>query len=73
MAEWYIKKALLTNQQGFLYVQLRRVGDSNPRTLSQVNSFQDCRNRPLCQLSTAKVQIRRETANPDSIFLAYLF
>jgi hypothetical protein len=48
----------------------RRVGDSNPRTLSQVNSFQDCRNRPLCQLSTAKVQIRRETANPDSIFFS---
>ncbi len=28
-----------------------------------VNSFQDCRNRPLCQLSVAKVQIEAIFAN----------
>ena len=28
-----------------------------------VNSFQDCRIRPLCQLSAAKVGIWRQSAN----------
>lgn len=39
------------------------MGDSNPRMLLHINSFQDCRNRPLCQLSTAKVEIKRRCTN----------
>ena len=38
-------------------VKKRRVRDSNPRTLLQVNGFQDHRNRPLCQLSGANIRI----------------
>ncbi len=34
-----------------------------------VNSFQDCRNRPLCQLSGAKVQIPSDFTNYDINFL----
>jgi hypothetical protein len=33
-----------------------------------VNSFQDCRNRPLCQLSATKVQTPLESANSDMLF-----
>jgi hypothetical protein len=47
----------------------RRVGDSNPRMLLHINSFQDCRNRPLCQLSATKVQIPAGSANNDVDFL----
>ena len=33
-----------------------------------VNSFQDCRIRPLCQLSAAKVQTQLNSANSESFF-----
>lgn len=49
------KPNILNKHIGFLTE--RRVRDSNPRTLLQVNGFQDHRNRPLCQLSGANIRI----------------
>ena len=34
-----------------------------------VNSFQDCRNRPLCQLSGAKVSVENVQAKKNRFFL----
>ncbi len=51
---YYNKKASYILYKAFVAFGLRRARDSNPRNLSQFNSFQDCRNRPLCQLSGDK-------------------
>jgi hypothetical protein len=40
-----------TPREGALFRAWRRGRDSNPRTSCLVNSFQDCRIRPLCHLS----------------------
>ncbi len=55
---------------GFLFFCGER-GIRTPGPMT-VNSFQDCRIRPLCQLSAAKVQIPSGSPNLD-LFIFQVF
>jgi hypothetical protein len=65
-------------ERNFIYVPGSTSGELGIRTPGPVtvNSFQDCRNRPLCQLSGAKVRLEpflpklfRELFAPDLCLL----
>jgi hypothetical protein len=50
------KKMQTTENQLFALINGGELGIRTPGPVT-VNSFQDCRNRPLCQLSGAKVRV----------------
>ena len=50
------KKVQTTEIQLFALISGGELGIRTPGPVT-VNSFQDCRNRPLCQLSGAKVRV----------------
>jgi hypothetical protein len=53
--------------------RLKLCGELGIRTPGPVtvNSFQDCRNRPLCQLSAAKVRFERLISKQIDFFSGY--
>ena len=52
------KKVQTIDKQVFALISGGELGIRTPGPVT-VNSFQDCRNRPLCQLSGAKVRVEK--------------
>ena len=61
------------NSQAYAWLFMNGGGERGIRTPgpSQVNGFQDRRNRPLCQLSAAKIQINFILQTFFAIFLKF--